>query len=113
MLCLEKSLQVLSATHRMDERHVHRRIYETAQLIIATYFARGLAAGGLGISAIQKNRLMHPRIRHPLTSPTQADADPKPCTFADVLLAMPWDASELGRPISFEDPAFPSSASVE
>ncbi len=102
---LKKGVQVLYTTHRMDERHVYRRIYETAQFIIDTCFSGGLAAGGRGIRAIQKVRLMHGSIRYLLMA-NAPETSSKSRTFADVLLATPWNTAELGRPINFEDQAF-------
>ncbi len=103
---LKKGVQVLYTTHRMDERHVYRRIYETAQFIIDTCFSGGLATGGRGVRSIQKVRLMHGSIRHLLLAPTPATADPASRAFSDVLLATTWNTPELGRPINFEDQAF-------
>ena len=103
---LKKGVQVLYLTHRMDERHVYRRIYETAQFIIDTCFSGGLDAGGRGLRAIQKVRLMHGSIRYLILAANPAEADATSHTFADILLASSWDATSLGRPINCEDQAF-------
>ena len=103
---LKKGVQVLYLTHHMDERHVYRRIYETAQFIIDTCFSGGLESGGRGLRAIQKVRLMHGSIRHLILSNNPAGAEATSRTFADVLLAASWDTAHLGRPINCEDQAF-------
>jgi hypothetical protein len=45
-------------------RHVHRRIFRTAQFIMDVMQADGLEPGGRGIRSAQKVRLLHASIRH-------------------------------------------------
>lgn len=54
--------QVLHLTKRMS-RHVHRRIFETAQFILDVMAPGGLSGHGRGVRSAQKVRLMHSAIR--------------------------------------------------
>lgn len=58
-----KGAQVLYLTQRMT-KHVHRRIFETAQFILDVMSPGGLSSSGRGIRSAQKVRLMHSAIRH-------------------------------------------------
>lgn len=58
-----KGAQVLHLTQRMT-RHVHRRIFETAQFILDVMAPGGLSGSGHGIRSAQKVRLMHSATRH-------------------------------------------------
>lgn len=83
--------QVLVRTgrlHRPDEgwQTYTRRIAETAQFMLMVMQPGGLQAGGAGIAAIQKVRLIHASIRY-------------------FLRAEGWDDAKLGTPINQEDMA--------
>ena len=58
-----RGAQVLFLTQRIT-RHIHRRIFETAQFILDVMAPGGLAPEGKGIRAAQKVRLLHTTIRH-------------------------------------------------
>lgn len=58
-----KGAQVLHLTQRMT-RHVHRRIFETAQFILDVMAPGGLSGSGQGVRSAQKVRLMHSATRH-------------------------------------------------
>ena len=103
---LADGVQVLHLTHRMDERHVYRRVYETAQFIIDCCSPGGLDPGGRGLRAIQKVRLMHAGVRHLLLLPTPRGIDLASTSFIDVLLSATWDTGRLGLPINWQDQAF-------
>lgn len=103
---LADGVQVLHLTHRMDERHVYRRVYETAQFIIDCCSPGGLDPGGRGLRAIQKVRLMHAGVRHLLLLPAPRGIDLASTTFTDVLLSATWDTPRLGLPINWQDQAF-------
>lgn len=45
-------------------KHVHRRIFRTAQFIMDVMQEGGLSAGGRGVRSAQKVRLIHASIRH-------------------------------------------------
>ncbi len=59
----KKGSHVLSITAELT-RHVHRRIFRTAQFIMDVMQAGGLGAGGRGIRSAQKIRLLHASIRY-------------------------------------------------
>ena len=59
----KKGSHVLSITAELT-RHVHRRIFRTAQFIMDVMQSGGLAAGGRGIRSAQKIRLLHASIRY-------------------------------------------------
>lgn len=103
---LTNGVQVLYLTHHMDDRHIYRRIYETAQFIVDTCMEGGLESDGRGLRAIQKVRLMHGSIRHLLLTPPPIDQEYLTKRFADVLLGTHWDTERFGRPINCEDQAF-------
>ncbi len=103
---LANGVQALYLTHQMDERHIYRRIYETAQFIIDICQAGGLDPGGRGLRAIQKVRLMHGSIRHLLLAGVPDDHDAASRGFSDVLLGTTWDTERLGLPLCFEDQAY-------
>ncbi len=58
-----KGVHVLHLTARM-ETDAHRRIVETAQLVVDVMSPGGLAPGGRGLRSTQKVRLMHAAVRH-------------------------------------------------
>lgn len=103
---LGNGVQVLYTTHRMDERHVYRRIYETAQYIVDVCTPGGLDPGGRGLRAIQKVRLMHASVRRLLLAPPPPGIDRHDRTFNAVLLRTQWDTAALGLPINWQDQAF-------
>jgi hypothetical protein len=57
-----RGAQVLFLTQRIT-KHIHRRIFETAQFIMDVMAPRGLEPDGTGIRAAQKVRLLHTTIR--------------------------------------------------
>ncbi len=103
---LGNGVEVLHLTHRMDDRHVYRRIYETAQFIIDVCQSGGLAPDGRGLRAIQKVRLMHASIRHLILTEGPTDHDHQARGFSDVLLGTTWDSARLGLPLCYEDQAY-------
>jgi uncharacterized protein (DUF2236 family) len=58
-----KGVHVLHLTARM-ETDTHRRIVETAQMVVDVMTRGGLAPGGRGHRSAQKVRLMHAAVRH-------------------------------------------------
>jgi hypothetical protein len=58
-----KGVHVLHLTARM-ETDAHRRIVETAQMLVDVMSPGGLAPGGRGLRSAQKVRLMHAAVRH-------------------------------------------------
>jgi hypothetical protein len=58
-----RGAQVLFLTQRIT-KHIHRRIFETAQFIIDVMAPGGLGPEGKGIRDAQKVRLLHTTIRH-------------------------------------------------
>ena len=103
---LANGVQALYLTHQMDDRHIYRRIYETAQFIIDTCQGGGLDPGGRGLRAIQKVRLMHGSIRHLILTAAPDDHDATSRRFTDVLLGTTWDTQRLGLPLCYEDQAY-------
>ncbi len=103
---LGNGVQVLYLTQRMDDRHVYRRVYETAQFIVDTCVSGGLQPGGRGLRAIQKVRLMHGSIRHLILATPPPQIDRLSTKFSDVFLSTQWDTARLGRPTNCEDEAF-------
>jgi hypothetical protein len=85
----KKGSHVLSITAELT-RHVHRRIFRTAQFIMDVMQAGGLAAGGRGIRSAQKIRLLHASIRYYIAHKEQWKKE--------------WDPS-WGLPINQEDMA--------
>ncbi len=81
-----KGAHVIVQTQALT-RHVHQRIFETAQFLFDVLDDQALFPGGRGIRAIQKVRLMHAGVRHLLLTRTSA----------------PWDSARLGHPINQED----------
>lgn len=59
----KKGSHVLSITAELT-RHVHRRIFRTAQFIMDVMQSGGLGAGGRGVRSAQKIRLLHASIRY-------------------------------------------------
>ncbi len=80
-----KGVQVLHRTAYLEKRPA-KRLFETTQMVIDVMTPGGLAAGGRGVRAAQKVRLMHAMVRHLIQN------DP----------AHAWDPS-LGVPINQED----------
>ena len=83
----KKGSHVLAITRELT-RHVHRRIFRTAQFIMDVMQAGGLAENGRGIRSAQKVRLLHASIRYYIANqPTWNDK---------------WDPA-WGLPINQED----------
>jgi hypothetical protein len=80
-----KGVQVLHRTSLLLDRPVPR-LLETAQVVAEVLAPRGLEAGGRGVRALQKVRLMHAAVRRLVRREEQR----------------PWDES-LGVPINQED----------
>lgn len=59
----KKGSHVLSITAELT-RHVHRRIFRTAQFIMDVMQSGGLGANGRGVRSAQKIRLLHASIRY-------------------------------------------------
>ncbi|MEK6753869.1 MAG: oxygenase MpaB family protein [Chloroflexota bacterium] len=85
----KKGSHVLSITSELT-RHVHRRIFRTAQFIMDVMQAGGLGAGGRGVRSAQKVRLLHASIRYYIAHKEQWKQE--------------WDPS-WGLPINQEDMA--------
>ncbi len=85
----KRGSHVLSITTELT-RHVHRRIFRTAQFIMDVMQAGGLGAGGRGVRSAQKVRLLHASIRYYIAHKEQWKKE--------------WDPS-WGLPINQEDMA--------
>ncbi|MBI5825492.1 MAG: DUF2236 domain-containing protein [Chloroflexi bacterium] len=85
----KKGSHVLAITAELT-RHVHRRIFRTAQFIMDVMQAGGLGAGGRGVRSAQKVRLLHASIRYYIAHKKQWKNE--------------WDPS-WGLPINQEDMA--------
>jgi|CXWL01.1.fsa_nt_gi hypothetical protein len=85
----KKGSHVLSITAELT-KHVHRRIFRTAQFIMDVMQAGGLGAGGSGVRSAQKVRLLHASIRYYIAHKEQWKQE--------------WDPS-WGLPINQEDMA--------
>ncbi len=81
-----KGARVLTQTQGMT-RHVHQRIFETAQFLFDVLDEGSLDHEGRGVRTAQKVRLMHAAIRHLLLTRTDAA----------------WDSLEYGVPVNQED----------
>lgn len=89
---------VLGITQQL-EKHVRRRIYETAQFVVDVMSSGGLTPHGKGIRSAQKVRLMHAAIRFLiLCKPPGPSIELSPNRLEDVLLGFHW-SSEDGTPI--------------
>lgn len=100
-----RGIPVLWSTQQLNE-HVHRRVWETAQFILDVLSPGGLRAGGKGILAAQKVRLMHATIRHLMLQAPEGEIDRLQTPgIAAVLLGHSWQ-EELGMPVNQEDLAF-------
>jgi hypothetical protein len=85
----KRGSHVLSITAELT-RHVHRRIFRTAQFIMDVMQKGGLTDGGRGVRSAQKVRLIHASIRHYMHHNPKWSSE--------------WD-SEWGLPINQEDMA--------
>ncbi|MBI3153286.1 MAG: DUF2236 domain-containing protein, partial [Chloroflexi bacterium] len=85
----KKGSHVLSITAELT-KHVHRRIFRTAQFIMDVMQAGGLGAGGRGVRSAQKIRLLHASIRYYIAHKDQWQKE--------------WDPA-WGLPINQEDMA--------
>jgi mpaB/rubber oxygenase-like protein len=79
-----RGVRALTFTYRMAQ-NPYRRAAETSQFVLYALAPGGLYAGGQGIRAIQKVRLMHAAIRHLIRATGQ------------------WPEAEVGVPICQED----------
>jgi hypothetical protein len=104
---MRNGIQVLWTTQQL-EAHVYRRLFETAQMLVAVMDKDGLSTGGGGIIAAQKVRCLHAGIRHLILKPRAASATPsaQPKDFSAVLENLVWDQAKLGYPINQEDMAY-------
>jgi hypothetical protein len=84
----EKGVQVLYRSGYLNNR-VHRRVFETAQMVFDAMVPGGLDAQGRGVRSAQKVRLMHAAVRWLLLNNPET----------------PWDPN-LGKPINQEDLGF-------
>lgn len=102
---LKNGVQVLWLTQQLRD-HVHRRILETAYMVIEVMTVGGLQNHGKGLRAIQKVRLMHAAVRHLIvTQATETLKASQPKSLSDVLLKTEWNP-QFGYPINQEDLAF-------
>lgn len=100
---MRNGVQVLWATQRLEE-HTYRRLFETAQMVVAVMSGGGLSAKGSGVIAAQKVRLMHAAIRHLILQPAEKQAASEAHRhLGSVLSSLEWDQVELGYPINQED----------
>jgi hypothetical protein len=83
----KKGSHVLAITAQLT-KHVHRRIFRTAQFIMDVMQAGGLGPNGKGIRSVQKVRLIHASIRYHITHNPKWKSE--------------WDP-EWGQPINQED----------
>ncbi|NTX33369.1 DUF2236 domain-containing protein [Myxococcus sp. CA033] len=79
-----KAAKVLTWTGGID-KHVHRRIIETAQFVLDVMGEGGLGPKGFGVRTAQKIRLLHATIRYHVGGDAR------------------WQASEWGTPANQED----------
>ena len=84
--------KILGSTNRLED-DVHRRFFETAQLIVAVMEPGGLLASeGTGVIACQKVRLMHAAIRRLVLARPPTRSDPRTASgIPDRLEAMTWN----------------------
>lgn len=103
---MRNGVHVLGITQQLGA-HTHRRIYETAQMVIDVMARGGLSAGGRGVRSSQKVRLMHAAMRYLLTvDPDAVDgALRSDRSLAGAMVSKAWDPS-WGAPINQEDMAF-------
>lgn len=111
--CGNGGTPVLAATQQLD-KHVYRRVYETAQMLIdvmsrdgLTPAAEGASAAddvrhGRGIRAAQKVRLMHAAIRHLILEPADQVRTGPPSSLGDALQRAAWNHAAWGMPIGQE-----------
>jgi hypothetical protein len=100
---MRNGVQVLWATQRL-EAHVYRRLFETAQMVVAVMSDGGLSPQGSGVIAAQKVRLMHAAIRHLILHPPEKEAAPAGHGNGGRAFShMKWDQEKLGYPINQED----------
>ena len=83
----KKGSHVLGITAELT-RHVHRRIFRTAQFIMDVMQSGGLGTGGRGIRSAQKVRLLHAAIRYYIANKSRWKSE--------------WDPT-WGHPINQED----------
>ena len=101
---MKNGIHVLWLTQKLED-HVHRRVLETAQMIMDVMSPGGLAATGRGIRSAQKVRLMHASIRHLILQEADEREEGPPRGFADVLRRHRWNPA-YGHPVCQEDMAY-------
>lgn len=101
---MKNGIHVLWLTQKLED-HVHRRVLETAQMIMDVMSPGGLAAAGRGIRSAQKVRLMHASIRHLILSEEAEEPESPPKGFAELLRYHRWNPS-YGHPVCQEDMAY-------
>ena len=103
---MHNGVQVLTLTRQLGA-HTERRIYETAQMVISVMAQGGLLAGGAGVRAAQKVRLMHAAMRYLLeVDPDGVDATVRDArTLAGALTRKVWNPA-WGHAINQADKAF-------
>jgi hypothetical protein len=102
--CGKGGTQVLGMTLELED-HIARRIYETAQWLIAVMHKggldndRGTRSAGEGIRRTQKVRLMHAAVRFMILKDVDDEERQKPPRhFGDVLLKYKWnDQPSMGN----------------
>ncbi|MEO6223829.1 MAG: oxygenase MpaB family protein, partial [Vicinamibacterales bacterium] len=100
---MKNGIHVLAMTQRLQQ-HAQRRVLETAQMIMAVMFPRGLSPNGVGVRTAQKVRLMHAAMRFLILHPGTPPPAP-PSSLADVMQHEEW-RPEFGQPINQEDLLF-------
>lgn len=102
---MKNGIHVLWLTQKLEE-HVHRRVLETAQMIMDVMSPGGLGSAGKGLRSAQKVRLMHASIRHlVLQEPEDTEPQGRPEGFAEVLGRHRWNPA-YGHPVCQEDMAY-------
>jgi hypothetical protein len=107
---MRRGVLVLAETQGLTA-HTHRRLYETAQMVVNVMRPGGLEPHGdrgQGIRAAQKVRLMHAAMRHLILRPPppRQELEALPLGLARSLLGMRWDSQRLGLPINQMDMAY-------
>lgn len=100
---MKNGVKVLAATQKLSA-HTVRRLFETAQMVVDVMAPGGLAAGGRGVRAAQKVRLMHAAVRHLILNEPRAPGG-APSDLGAALTQVRWDDA-WGKPGNQEDLAF-------
>lgn len=98
--------EVLGTTQQL-EAHATRRILKTAQLLVDVMSPGGLDAGGRGVRAAQRVRLLHASIRHLILAARddRAKSATEPA-LARAIAETVWPVERRGMPICQEDMAY-------